>query len=63
MATSNVQRQILTGIAFGIVAGVVVGLVGAYFNLPTGVRGGLIGALVVVGMTYLRKQQNKSSEA
>jgi hypothetical protein len=63
MATSNVQRQILTGIAFGIVAGVVIGLVGAYFNLPMGVRGGLIGALVVVGMQYMRKQQNKGSQA
>ena len=63
MATSNMQRQILTGIAFGIIAGVVIGGVGAYLNLPMGVRGGLIGALVVVGMQYMRKKQNNSSEA
>lgn len=55
MATSNMQRQILTGIGIGIIAGIVIGLLGAYLNLPAGVRGGLIGAVVVVGMRAMSK--------
>ena len=56
MATSSMQRQILAGIAFGIIAGVVIGGVGAYFNVPMGVRGGLIGATIVVGMRLMRSK-------
>ena len=59
MALSPMQRMILTGIAVGIVVGVVVGALGAYLGLPTSVRGGLIGAFVVVALRYMRKNMNQ----
>ena len=46
-------RTILLGIGVGIVIGAVVGLIGGMLNLPVAVRGGLTGALVVVGFTVL----------
>jgi hypothetical protein len=59
LALSYTTRMILTGLAIGILAGLVVGALGAYLGLPVGVRGGLTGALVVVGLQYMRKKMNQ----
>jgi hypothetical protein len=59
---SNTQRRILSGIAIGIVAGIVIGLLGAYLNLPAGVRGGLIGAVVVVGLRAMQSKYAREQE-
>ena len=56
----SMQQMMLTGIGVGIIVGVVMGLIGAYLNLPMGVRGGLIGAFVVVALQYLRKKDQGS---
>ena len=60
MSTTSTQRTILTGIGIGIVAGVVVGLIGGLLNLPMGIRGGLIGAFVVVGLRAMQLRWAKS---
>lgn len=56
---SNAQRTILAGIGIGIIAGIVIGLLGAYLNLPMGVRGGLIGVAVVVGLRAVQSKYAK----
>ena len=53
-------RTIVLGIGVGIVIGAVVGLIGGMLNLPVAVRGGLTGALVVVGFTVLRRMAASS---
>ena len=58
MALSNTQRMVLAGVAIGVVVGLVVGAVGAYLGLPATVRGGLTGALVVVGLRVMRKKMS-----
>jgi F0F1-type ATP synthase assembly protein I len=63
MALSNTQKMVLTGIAAGTVMGIVIGVIGAYFNLPAGVRGGLIGGMMVPVLFYLRKQQQKDASS
>ncbi len=60
MSDSSMQQRILTGIGVGIIAGVVIGFIGAYLNLPMGVRGGLIGAAVVVAQQYMRRTRRDS---
>lgn len=60
---SSTQKMVLSGIAAGIVMGVVIGVVGAYFNLPAGVRGGLIGGMMVPVLFYLRKQQARDASS
>ena len=59
MALSNTQRMVLAGVAIGVVVGLAVGAVGAYLGLPATVRGGLTGALVVVGLRMMRKNVNQ----
>ena len=59
MALSSMQRMVLTGVAIGVVVGLVVGAIGAYLGLPAAVRGGLTGALVVVGLQVMRKKMNQ----
>ena len=56
-------RTILTGIGVGIVIGVVVGVVGGLLNLPVAVRGGLTGALVVVGFPAMRRMMSGDSRS
>lgn len=64
MALGYTPRMILTGLAIGVGVGLVMGAIGAYLGLPVAVRGGLTGALVVVGLQYMRKKMNagQSSE-
>ena len=59
MALSYTQRMILTGLAIGVVVGLVVGAIGAYLGLPGSVRGGITGALVVVGLQVMRKKMKE----
>ncbi|HSA54869.1 MAG TPA: hypothetical protein VLE53_04155 [Gemmatimonadaceae bacterium] len=54
-------RNILIGIGIGVVIGALVGLVGGLLDLPVAVRGGLTGALVVVGFSLMRRYSQKSS--
>ena len=61
MPLTNTQRMVLTGIGLGIVIGAAMGLIGAYFNLPAGVRGGITGMLIVFLFMVLRKQQGQKS--
>lgn len=49
-------RLVLTAIAIAIAIGGIMGVVGAYFNLPVVVRGGATGVLVIGAMLWLRKR-------
>lgn len=55
MALTRTQQMVLTGIGVGIVIGLVVGAIGGALRLPDSVRGGLIGAFVVVALGRLNR--------
>lgn len=48
-------RSILLGITLGVVFGTVVGLIGAVFDWPVAVRGGITGALLAIGFAVFRR--------
>lgn len=57
------RRTIMMGIGIGVVIGAIVGLIGAMLDLPVSVRGGLTGALVVVGFMTLHRYSNRARSA
>ena len=56
MAAPSLGRSLLIGLALGVAIGVVVGLAGAVFKWPMAVRGAVMGALLVIGFTVMRRR-------
>lgn len=55
MAARSPGKTILIGLALGVTLGAAVGLIGATLEWSMGVRGAVMGAMIVVGFFLLRR--------